>query len=83
MRPLWSEGDTGAVRSGGMAAGDSFTRREQSIENVWFRQHEIENIKQMRQKLNAQKKQLADFETHLDEMEKAAEERKDAAGQEQ
>jgi hypothetical protein len=37
----------------------------------------------MREKLNAQKKQLADFETHLDQMEKAAEERKDAAGQEQ
>lgn len=41
----------------------------------------VHSIKKMRERLNAQKKQLADFETHLDEMEKAAEERKDASGQ--
>ncbi|KAL6244447.1 hypothetical protein RBB50_008689 [Rhinocladiella similis] len=77
--PMRAEGDTGAMRSGGIAAGDSFTRREQSIENVWFRQHEVDNIKKMREKLLAQKKQLADFEQHLDEMEQAARLRQEAA----
>ncbi|KIX02596.1 uncharacterized protein Z518_08537 [Rhinocladiella mackenziei CBS 650.93] len=71
-RPRFSEGDTGAVRSGGVAAGDSFIRREQAIENMYFKQHEMENIKKMREKLMAQRKHLDEVESHLNEMEKAA-----------
>ncbi|EXJ58725.1 hypothetical protein A1O7_06154 [Cladophialophora yegresii CBS 114405] len=39
-RPFLSAGDTGAVRQGGTAA--SFNRREQVLENMYFKQHEME-----------------------------------------
>lgn len=39
----------------------------------------LDSIKKMREKLLAQKKQLADFEQHLDEMEQAARLRQEAA----
>jgi len=69
---MLGEGATGAVRSGGVASGDSFNRREQVLENMYFKQHEVENIKKMREKLLAQRKHLDEVESHLDEMEKAA-----------
>ncbi|KAI1627917.1 mitochondrial ATPase inhibitor, IATP-domain-containing protein [Exophiala viscosa] len=77
--PIRAEGDTGAMRSGGVAAGDSFIRREQAMENVWVRQHEVENIQKMRERLEAQRKQLDQFESHLEEMEKAAKVRQETA----
>ncbi|EXJ81116.1 hypothetical protein A1O3_07404 [Capronia epimyces CBS 606.96] len=70
-----SEGDTGAVRAGGVASGDSFNRREQALENVYFRQHELDNIKKMKEKLAAQRKHLDEVESHLIEMEQAASQR--------
>ncbi|KIW67291.1 hypothetical protein PV04_06556 [Phialophora macrospora] len=71
-RPFLSEGDTGAIRPGGSAASDTFNRREQALENMYFKQHELENIRKMREKLASQRKQLDEVESHLDEMEKAA-----------
>ncbi|ETI22307.1 hypothetical protein G647_06381 [Cladophialophora carrionii CBS 160.54] len=71
-RPFLSAGDTGAVRQGGVAASDSFNRREQVLENMYFKQHEMENIRKIREKLASQRKQLDEVESHLDEMEKAA-----------
>ncbi|KAH0844837.1 hypothetical protein AYO21_05829 [Fonsecaea monophora] len=72
VRPNWSEGDTGSIRAGGVAASDSFNRREQVLENMYFKQHEIENIRKMREKLLAQRKHLDEVESHLNEMEAAA-----------
>ncbi|KIW89029.1 uncharacterized protein Z519_10514 [Cladophialophora bantiana CBS 173.52] len=37
-----SEGDTGAPRYGGSAAGDAFTRREQASETKFIREKEME-----------------------------------------
>ncbi|KIW32075.1 uncharacterized protein PV07_03649 [Cladophialophora immunda] len=71
-RQSWSEGDTGAVRPGGVAVSDPFNRREQVLENMYFKQHEIENIRKMREKLAAQRKHLDEVESHLNEMEEAA-----------
>ncbi|EHY59118.1 hypothetical protein ABEF95_012434 [Exophiala dermatitidis] len=73
--PMWSEGDTGAIRPGGVASSDTFNRREQALENMYFKQHELENIKKMREKLLAQRKQLDEVESHLNEMEQAATQR--------
>ncbi|RVX74444.1 hypothetical protein B0A52_01570 [Exophiala mesophila] len=72
-RPKLSEGDTGAIRSGGIAAGDTFSRREHVIEDLYVKQHEMENIKKLREKLAAQRKHLDEVEHHIDEMEKLAE----------
>jgi len=67
-----NEGDTGGVRQGGAASSDSFNRREQVLENMYFKQHEMENIRKIREKLASQRIQLDEVESHLDEMEKAA-----------
>jgi len=39
---------------------------------MYFKQHEMENIRKIRDKLASQRKQLDEVESHLDEMEKAA-----------
>jgi len=70
-RPRLSAGDTGAVRPGGVASSDTFNRREQVLENMYFKQHEMENIKKIREKLAAQRKHLDEVENQLNEMEKA------------
>ncbi|EXJ68141.1 uncharacterized protein A1O5_08756, partial [Cladophialophora psammophila CBS 110553] len=71
-RQSWSEGDTGAVRPGGIAVSDPFNRREQVLENMYFKQHEMENIQKMKEKLAAQRKHLDEVESHLNDMEAAA-----------
>lgn len=53
-----AEGDAGAPRSGGAAASDSFTKREQANEDYYVKQQE-------RQKLEALKKKIADSEAQL------------------
>ncbi|EXJ90650.1 hypothetical protein A1O1_03754 [Capronia coronata CBS 617.96] len=74
-RPMWGEGDTGAIRPGGAATSDTFNRREQALENMYFKQHEIENLKKMREKLAIQRKQLDEVESHLNDLEQAASQR--------
>ncbi|KAI4289714.1 MAG: hypothetical protein L6R35_001019 [Caloplaca aegaea] len=61
------EGDTGAVRPGGSAQGDAFTKREQASEDFFVRQKEMEKLQQLRQKIQEQK-------NHLDELDKNVEE---------
>lgn len=77
-RPSLREGDTGGVRSGGIAAADTFNRREHVIEDLYVKQHELENIKKLREKLAAQRKHLDEVENHINEMEKAAVEKVEA-----
>jgi len=74
-RPLLSEGDTGSIRAGGVASGDSFNRREQALENMYFKQHEVENIRKMKEKLLAQRKHLDEVESQLNQMEQDAQAR--------
>ncbi|KEF59237.1 uncharacterized protein A1O9_04081 [Exophiala aquamarina CBS 119918] len=71
-RPSLREGDTGAIRPGGVAASDTFSRREHVIEDLYVKQHELENIRKLREKLAAQRKHLDEVEEHINEMEKTA-----------
>lgn len=64
---LRAEGDAGAPRSGGAAASDSFTKREQANEDFYVKQQE-------REKLEALKKKIADSEEQLAKDRKDAEE---------
>lgn len=58
-RPLCRDGDTGSVRSGGEAAGDSWTRREKAAENVYIKQKEKTLLIMLREKIAAQEAILA------------------------
>ncbi|EWC45817.1 hypothetical protein DRE_05154 [Drechslerella stenobrocha 248] len=68
----YSEGDTGGVRYGGDAAGDSFTRREKAQEDFYIKQRERERLSKLREKLAAQRKHLDDLEEDIKELEKEA-----------
>ncbi|KAM3413728.1 ATPase inhibitor [Cercospora zeina] len=66
LRPLsysphlfYASGDTGSVRSGGEAAGDSWTRREKAAENVYIKQKEQNLLTMLREKIAAQEAILA------------------------
>jgi len=65
-----AEGDTGSVRSGGSASGDSFQKREQANENMFIRQKEMESLKKLKEKLALQRKHLDELDSHIAELEK-------------
>ncbi|KAI9734247.1 MAG: hypothetical protein M1834_002351 [Cirrosporium novae-zelandiae] len=62
-----AEGDTGAPRPGGQAAGDAFTKREQADELHYVKEREKEKLKALRAKLAEQKKHLEELDKHLEE----------------
>merc|ERR1711939_600120 len=64
-----AEGDTGATRAGGQASGDAFTRREQASEAKYIRDKELESIKRLEEKLEAQREHLNKLDQHIKEME--------------
>ncbi|KAK6338986.1 hypothetical protein TWF696_009782 [Orbilia brochopaga] len=72
MNRGYSEGDTGAIRPGGDAAGDSFTRREKAAEDYYIKQREKERITKLREKLAEQRKHLDSLEEDIKELEKEA-----------
>ncbi|KAF3924325.1 hypothetical protein ABW21_db0208749 [Orbilia brochopaga] len=72
MNRGYSEGDTGGMRSGGDAAGDSFTRREKAQEDYYIKQREKERITKLREKLAEQRKHLDSLEDDIKELEKEA-----------
>ncbi|OAP58954.1 hypothetical protein AYL99_06251 [Fonsecaea erecta] len=92
-----SEGDTGAPRYGGSAAGDAFTRREQASETKFIREKEMERYFPLEQKvfckwltcafasnnsLRKLKEKLAQQRKHLDELDEHIQElERDAAGE--
>lgn len=53
-----AEGDTGAVRRGGEAQADSWTRREKAAEDMYIKQREKEIMQLLREKIVAQEKKL-------------------------
>lgn len=64
-------GDTGAVRSGGVAQGDAFNKREKAQEDLGIRQREQEKLKELKEKLKQQRSDLDKLETSIDEITKA------------
>ena len=63
-------GDTGAPRSGGVASGDAFTKREEASENFYVRQHEKEKLEAARAKVKAGEDALAKDKAAVEELEK-------------
>ncbi|KMU80187.1 hypothetical protein CISG_08295 [Coccidioides immitis RMSCC 3703] len=49
------EGDTGAVRPGGVQSGDAWTKKESAQENMFIRQQEIEKLRALKEKLKQQR----------------------------
>ncbi|KIW69701.1 hypothetical protein PV04_05563 [Phialophora macrospora] len=64
-----AEGDTGAIRSGGMASGDSWTKREQANETKFIREKEMESLRKLKEKLAQQRKHLDELDKHIQELE--------------
>jgi len=63
-----AEGDTGAPRSGGVASGDAFTKREAADESMYVKRKEMEKLKSLKAKISEQKKHLKELEDHIDEL---------------
>ncbi|EPS43181.1 hypothetical protein H072_2824 [Dactylellina haptotyla CBS 200.50] len=72
MNRGYTEGATGGVRSGGVAASDQFSRREKAQEDLYIMQREKERIAKLKEKLQAQRKHLDDLAADIEELEKAA-----------
>ncbi|KAK5937586.1 ATPase inhibitor [Knufia obscura] len=64
-----AEGDTGGVRSGGVASSDSFNKREAASENKFIREREMETLRQLKEKLRAQRKHLDELDAHISDLE--------------
>ncbi|USW56178.1 Putative mitochondrial ATPase inhibitor [Septoria linicola] len=64
-----ADGDTGGTRSGGEAAGDSWTRREKAAENVYIRAKEKSILLLLKEKIAAQEAILAKDKAILAAME--------------
>lgn len=60
-----NEGDTGALRAGGQAAGDAFTRREQAAENYYISREERKKLESLRSKLAEKEAHLAEQRDNL------------------
>lgn len=67
----FSEGATGAIRSGGSAHGDAFTKREKAAEDMWVREREKNIIAVMREKIARQEALLEEDRKVLAKMENA------------
>ncbi|KAK9368114.1 mitochondrial ATPase inhibitor, IATP-domain-containing protein [Lipomyces kononenkoae] len=67
---FYSEGATGAPRSGGEKQSDTFTKREKAQEDLYVRQVEAQKLKALREALKKQREHLDDIEAHLDALEK-------------
>ncbi|KAK2746740.1 hypothetical protein FQN55_005467 [Onygenales sp. PD_40] len=65
------EGDTGAPRAtGAMKTGDSWTKKEAAQESMYIRQKELEKLKDLKKKLEAQRKHLNELDAHIDALTK-------------
>ncbi|CCE61399.1 hypothetical protein TPHA_0A03220 [Tetrapisispora phaffii CBS 4417] len=65
---LYTEGATGAPRSEG--GGDSFTKREKANEDYFIRQHEKEQLAELRNQLQKQQKKLDQIESKIEQLSK-------------
>ncbi|EHL03395.1 putative ATPase inhibitor, mitochondrial [Glarea lozoyensis 74030] len=65
-------GDTGAPRSGGIAQGDAFSKREKANEDYTIRMREKEKLLELRKKVAEQQDHLKKLEDHIDELSKSS-----------
>lgn len=65
-------GDTGATRSGGAAAGDSFTKREEANEAAFIKKAEREKLEALRKKIADSEAQLAKDRKEADDIVKGS-----------
>ena len=63
-----SEGSVGATRTDG--SSDAFTKREKAQEDFYVKQHEKEQLAQLREQLKQQQKQIENLEEKLDNITK-------------
>lgn len=66
---LRAEGDTGALRTGGSAHSDAFTKREKAAEDMWIRDREKNVIAMLRDKIARQEALLEEDRRMLAKME--------------
>jgi len=71
-----AEGDVGAPKSGGVAQGDAFNKREQADENYYVKQREREKLASLKDKIAEQQKHLKELEAHVDELSSSGGEKK-------
>jgi hypothetical protein len=64
-----AEGDTGSVRQGGQRSGDTWSRREKALEDMYIKEREKEIIAMLREKIAAQVKALDKDRLMLNQME--------------
>ncbi|KAG9237624.1 mitochondrial ATPase inhibitor, IATP-domain-containing protein [Amylocarpus encephaloides] len=65
-------GDTGSVRSGGVASADAFNKREKANEDYAIRMREKEKITELRKKVAEQQEHLKQLSDHIDELSKTS-----------
>ncbi|KAI5781799.1 mitochondrial ATPase inhibitor, IATP-domain-containing protein [Geopyxis carbonaria] len=67
VRYTSSEGAAGSgfSRPGGQHSGDSFTKREKAAEDLYVRQMEKQKLKELKIKLQQQRKHLDDLDKHI------------------
>jgi len=63
-------GDTGAIRPGGTATGDAFTKREKANEDYAIRQREKEKLLELKKKIAEQREHLDKLSDHIEELAK-------------
>ncbi|MCJ1374057.1 hypothetical protein MMC20_005287 [Loxospora ochrophaea] len=68
-----AEGDTGAIRSGGAAQGDSFSKREKANEDLYVKDQERQKLAALKAKLEEQRKHLTELDKHIDQLQKESE----------
>ncbi|TGZ77710.1 hypothetical protein EX30DRAFT_343926 [Ascodesmis nigricans] len=73
VRHSSGEGATGSgfSRPGGMASGDSFTRREKAAEDMYVHEIEKGKLKALKEKLQKQRQHLDELDKHIDELTKS------------
>jgi len=63
-------GDTGSIRSGGVAQGDSFQKREKANEDFTIRKREQEKLLELKKKLAEHHEQGRKLEAHIQQLTK-------------
>lgn len=65
---FYSEGSVGATRNDGST--DAFTKREKAQEDFYIKQHEKEQLAQLKEQLKQQQKKIDNLEEKLDNLTK-------------
>nr|POE93606.1 atpase inhibitor, mitochondrial [Quercus suber] len=65
-----AEGSAGSPRSGGVASGDAFTKREQANEDYFVKSQEREKLEAMKKRIADNEAQLAKDRKDVEEMQK-------------